>query len=237
MSDPVPELRVAVVVEGPTDTVIIEAALRALLPRPFVLTVLQPEPTRPKVGIGAGWGGVVRWCLDSARRGAQRLEDDPTLPGFDLFVLHVDADVADRSYTEVSDAIAQEAVRRGWPVLPAGLPCPPPSRTADAMRACLLAWANLAAPGPRTVLCVPSKATDAWLAASLLEDSHSLLRELECRSGLDTQLANLPKQGRVKKSERAYRAHEQTVTTAWRKVRDRCSQAERFSTDVLAVSG
>jgi hypothetical protein len=32
-----------------------------------------------------GWGGVLRWCLDFATR-----EDDPTLPGFDLFVAHID---------------------------------------------------------------------------------------------------------------------------------------------------
>lgn len=229
------DLRVAVVAEGPTDAIVIQAALRALLPRPFVLTVLQPETTRPK--FGAGWGGVLRWCLDLANRGVRRLEDDPTLPGFDLFVLHVDADVADRSYADVSDADAQEAARRGWPALPAPLPCPPPSLGAEAMRARLLAWANLTAPGPRTVICVPSKATEAWLAAAVLEDGHKLLSGLECNTGLDKQLAVLPKRFRVNKNERAYRAREQAITSAWPVVRSRCSEAERFSADLLAAVG
>ena len=49
------ELRIALVAEGPTDAIVIEAALKALLPRPFVLTLVQPEETRPK--LGAGWRG------------------------------------------------------------------------------------------------------------------------------------------------------------------------------------
>ena len=47
------ELRIALVAEGPTDYVIIEAALKAVLPKPFILTQLQPEATRPD--LGQGW--------------------------------------------------------------------------------------------------------------------------------------------------------------------------------------
>ena len=118
------DLRVALVAEGPTDAIVIEAALKGLLPRPFVLTQLQPEPTRPK--LGTGWGGVLRWCLEFAMRGHARVEDDPTLPGFDLFVIHVDADVAEDTYADVSDELVEVAKQRGWPVLPRSVPCPPP---------------------------------------------------------------------------------------------------------------
>jgi hypothetical protein len=89
------DLRVALIAEGPTDAIIIEAALKKLLPRAFVLTQIQPEVTRPK--LGTGWGGVLRWCIEFASRGHSRLEDDPTLPGFDLVIIHLDADVAERS--------------------------------------------------------------------------------------------------------------------------------------------
>lgn len=51
MSNP----RIALVAEGPTDFVIIEAALKAILQRPFVLNQLQPEPTRPEMGGRLGW--------------------------------------------------------------------------------------------------------------------------------------------------------------------------------------
>jgi hypothetical protein len=138
------DLRVAWVAEGPTDAVIVEAALKALLPRPFVLTQLQPEETRPK--LGTGWGGVLRWCLD----------------------------FAGGSYQDVSPELACLAIQRGWLALPNALPCPPCTPSADAMRACVMSWSGLSALGPRTVLCVPSKSIDAWLAAAACDHSDPL---------------------------------------------------------------
>lgn len=227
------ELRVALVAEGPTDAVVIEAALKALLPRPFVLTQLQPEATRPKSG--TGWGGVLRWCLDFAARGYTSFEDDPTLPGFDLFVIHVDADVAEGKYADVSSEIAEVAAQRGWPGLPNVVPCPPPTGSADFMRTSVLSWAALQALGPKTVLCVPSKAIDAWLAAAVFGNGHRLLGGLECDLNLEAQLAALPKSERVKKTTREYRAREGQIAAAWSDVRQRCSQAERFTREVAAV--
>jgi len=227
------ELRVALVAEGPTDAIVIQAALKALLPRPFVLTQLQPEPTRPK--LGAGWGGVLRWCLDFATRGYARIEDDPTLPGFDLFVIHIDADVAEKRYHDVSDEIANLAGQRGWPSLPNVIQCPPPSGSADAMRTCLLAWAGIHKPGPKTVLCVPSKAVEAWLAAATFDGSHALQHGLECNLNIEAQLRALPIAQRIKKTSRDDRVREQPITAACSAVRQRCTQADRFSRDIEGV--
>jgi hypothetical protein len=228
------DLRVALVAEGPTDAVVIEAALKALLPRPFVLTQLQPEPTWSKTG--TGWGGVLRWCLDFAKRGHTRFEDDPTLPGFDLFVVHADADVAEAAYTDVSDEVASLATQRGWPVLPNRVPCPPASGSADAVRGCLLSWTGLGTPGPKTILCVPSKAIDAWLVAAAFNNGHALLTGLECNLNVEGQLRVLPLAQRIKKTRREYLAHARAVTARWLVVRQRCTQAERFSGDVAAVA-
>ncbi len=52
------ELHIALVAEGPTDYEVIHAALKAVLPKPFVMTQLQPEATQPNMG--AGWGGVLK---------------------------------------------------------------------------------------------------------------------------------------------------------------------------------
>ena len=227
------DIRVALIAEGPTDAIVIEAALKALLSRPFIMTRLQPEPTRSK--LGTGWGGVLRWCLEFATRGHASLEDDPTLPGFDLFVVHVDADVADGSYGDISSEIAAVATERRWPVLPASVPCPPPTGSADVVRACLLSWAGLQALGPRTVFCVPSKAIDVWLVAAVYDDGHALLTGLECNLNVEGQLAALPRGQRIKKTRREYLTHEKSVTNAWSVVRQRCSQAERFSLDVVAA--
>jgi len=225
---------VALVAEGPTDAIVIEAALRTLLlPHTFSLTLLQPEPTLPK--LGNGWGGVLRWCVDFASRGHSRIEDDPTLPGFDLFVLHLDADVAEAAYAHVSPDVAAQATKSGWPPLPNRSDCPPPDPCADAVRACLLSWCGLAATGPKTVLCVPSKAIDAWLVSALFDDGHPLLNGIECNLNLEAQLRARPKGERVQKKQREYRAHESKITGAWAVVRNRCSQAERFSVEVAAV--
>jgi len=86
------DVRIALVAEGPTDKVVIEAALKALLQRPFVLTLLHPEATRPD--LGAGWGGVFKWCYEFRQRGAAGFEADPILGGFDLVIVHLDADGA-----------------------------------------------------------------------------------------------------------------------------------------------
>lgn len=227
------DLRVALIAEGPTDAIVIEAALKALLPRPFVLTLLQPEPTRPK--LGTGWGGVLRWCVDFAARGHARFEDDSTLPGFDLFVVHIDADVAEKRYADVSDEIANLAGQRGWPTLPNVIQCPPPSGSADTVRTCILAWAGMQGPGPKTVLCVPSKAVEAWLTAATFDEGHALLNGLECNLNVEAQLMALPLAQRIKKTSRDYRSHEQTITKNWPVVRQRCTQAERLSTEVAAV--
>ncbi len=228
------DLRVALVAEGPTDAIVIEAGLKALLPRPFVLTPLCPEPTRPK--LGTGWGSVLRWCLEFEGRGHARFEDDPTLPGFDLFVIHIDADVAEKRYADVSNEIADLAIQRGWPTLPNVIPCPPPDGSSDAMRTCILAWTGMREPGPKTVLCVPSKAVEAWLTAATFDEGHALQNGLECNLNLAARLNALPVAQRIKKTSRDYRAREQTVTAAWSLVRQRCTQAERFSTEVAAVA-
>lgn len=228
------DLRVALVAEGPTDAIVIEAALKGLLPRPFVLTQLQPEVTRPK--LGAGWGGVLRWCLEFATRGYARLEDDPTLPGFDLFVLHADADVAEGTYADVSDELVEVARQRGWPVLPSSAPCPPPTESVAVVRACLHSWLGLQTLGPKTVLCVPSKAIDAWLASAVFDDGHRLLNSLECNLNLEAQLRALPHAERVRKTTREYRAREKQITGAWAIVRNRCSQAKRFSDELAAAT-
>lgn len=228
------ELRIALVAEGPTDAVVIEAALTALLSlRLFSLTTLQPEPTRPKMG--TGWGGVLRWCHGFPTRGPASLEDGPTLTGFDLFILHIDAHVSGASYADEGKEIETLAEKQSWPLLPDLRACPPPEGCANVMRCCRLAWTGLKAPGPKTVLCVPSTASEAWLTAAVFRTGHKLLTNLECRKDLETQLKVLPKAEKIRKTVPQYREHKGTVTDNWDRVRKQCTQAERFSQDVITA--
>jgi hypothetical protein len=150
-------------------------------------------------------------------------------------VLHLDADVAESAYADVGPEIERIATQQKWLPLPCHVDCPPPEASAIEVRQRLLSWARLNAPGPKTVLCIPSKVTDAWLAAALFEDGHRLLGNLECNLNLEAQLGALPKSERLKKSGRQYRDCANRITKAWGTVRERCSQADRFSNEVEAA--
>jgi len=225
------DLRIALVAEGPTDKEIIQSGLKAVLPRPFILTLLQPEPTFPQMG--AGWCGVFKWCREFAARTNGSLETDPTLPGFDLFLIHLDADVSERQYSDGGASI--ESAARDLPKLPCSRPCPPPSDTAEEIRQRLLAWLNIEKPGPRTVLCVPSKAIEAWLAVGVLDGKHALLKDIECNLNVEARLRSLPLSSRIRKTVREYQRHAQTLTANWSVVSAGCTQAARFEREVSAA--
>jgi len=99
----------------------------------------------------------------------------------------------------------------------------------------LVEWLGLKQVGPRTVVCVPSKAIEAWLASGVLDDQHPLLDGLECNVGLERQLGALPLTQRIRKGQREYRQRESAVTTAWDRIRQACTQAERFHLEARAA--
>lgn len=225
------EIRVALVAEGPTDRVVIEAGLRAALPRSFVLTLLQPEATRSSAGpgwgaTGTGWGGVFKWCTSFRQRGAPSVDLDATLSLFDLVIFHLDADVADKSYADCGPEVVAAAVE--LPPLPCALPCPPPIQTVQAMETLLLGWLGIPQIGNKGVLCIPSKSSETWLTAALFPDRQHLVDGLECRFDLEVQLAQLPKLDRIRKNERQYSVRAPAVTQHWQRVVQMCSQAARF---------
>jgi len=226
------EMRIALIAEGVTDQVIIECALKAILRRPFIPILLQPEPTHP--GVSGGWGGVFKWCDAFRQHGYDTLEDDPRLGLFDLILVHLDADVAEKSYADYGPAVVQSAT--ALPALPCSRQCPPASDTVNVLRILLLAWLGLHKAGPKTVFCIPSKATEAWLASALLPENHRLLTEIECNFSVETGLSQLPKDQRIQKNVRTYRSRGTNITDQWEKVRRLCSQATVFQHDIEAIT-
>lgn len=223
MSEP---LRIGLVAEGPTDYEIINAALQAVLPMSFVLTLLQPENTRPQ--FGGGWGGVLKWCHAASQRHAGPLTQDPTLSWFDLLVIHLDVDVAAKSYADCGPWVAENAPAYGWGALPCGQACPPVGDTCAALEHVLLSWLGNATADDKTIRCIPAQSTGTWLACAVLDASDPLLRGAECNPALENQLASLPKARRIKKTVADYRRFAPAVTAQWEKVKTICSQAERF---------
>jgi hypothetical protein len=226
------DLRIGVVAEGPTDLVVIEAALRSILPCSFIATLLQPEESSvfgpPVFGsTGAGWGGVYRWCDKVVRElgslGAHRL----LFANFDALVLHLDADVATHSYSD-----ANIAPKDADGALPCARPCPPVEDGADAVRSVLLSWIDEGQAPPKTVLCVPSMCTESWVLAALFPEDPTVQAGVECLADPEAHLARQPKKARVRKARRDYESHRQTFTERWPGLASTLSQARRFDEDV-----
>ena len=229
MSEP---LRIALVAEGPTDRVVISAALRVILShRAFVLTQLQPESSIVFKETGTGWVGVYRWCKQAAKRGFGRLAQDALLfQNYDLLILHVDADVADMSYADGS--IAQQPSDAP---LPCACPCPPASATTNALRSAVLSWGGDVAIPPRTVICMPSKSTEAWVVAALFPGDQSIQQGIECFANPESRLGQQPKKHRIRKKQRDYEDRSAELSKAWpRLVEDGLlGEARRFQREFL----
>ncbi|MGJ7614226.1 MULTISPECIES: hypothetical protein [unclassified Variovorax] len=229
MSEP----RIALVAEGPTDFEVINAALKAILPRRFTLTLLQPEPTLP--AMGSGWGGVLKWCAAAGARHANTLDTDPTLEGFDLLVIHLDVDVAQARYADCGLQVPAQATANGWAALPCHVPCPPVTGTCTLLEAVLSSWLSPASAGAKTVFCLPAQSSGTWLAAARLPANHALLMGAECNVAVESRLARLPLAQRIRKVVFEYRAQAGHVTANWAGVKAICSQAVAFERAVQAA--
>lgn len=229
MSEP----RIALVAEGPTDYEVIQAALKAIVPDRFTLTLLQPEATQPTMG--TGWGGVLKWCSAAGARHTGALDTDPTLEGFDLLVIHLDVDVAHKQYADCGLEVSEQATKKGWAELPCAMPCPPVVDTCARLEAVLHSWLKPAQAGATTVLCLPAQSSGTWLAAATLPADHTLLAGAECNVAVESRLAHLPLAQRVRKVVRDYRAHAGHVTANWAGVKALCSQAVAFEQAVQAA--
>lgn len=227
------ELRIALVAEGPTDFEVIQAALKAVLPNPFILTLLQPEPTQPR--LGGGWGGVLKWCYESQQRHHGLLELDPTLANFDLVIIHVDVDVASKQYADCGSTVETWAQAHNWKTLPCPMPCPPVSDTVDNLVEVIQSWLGGVQLGDRTVLCLPAQSSGTWLAAAVIPPGDSHLAGGECNPNIENNLAKLPKSQRIKKSRREYQNYAPHITQQWIQVKQLCTQAANFEQTILTA--
>jgi hypothetical protein len=232
-------LRIAVVGEGITDYVVLSAAIESMLNgRPFILNHLQPEGSVAFTGggdagpLGGGWKGVYRWCLQSALRGGGRLSGDPLFVKHDLLVLHLDADVAGEDPANArNDPIPGLAGQ-----LPCEQPCPPASASSNALRAAMLSWLGETGTPPRTVLCTPSKSTEAWVMAVCFPRDREMARKgWECHPKPANRLAQQPKHERFSKTHADYEKRKPELQARWPDVVAKLSEAARFQNDFTAA--
>ncbi len=231
------QLRIALVAEGPTDMIVIRAALEAILrDRPFVMTLLQPEVSAALDGFGpfgGGWTGVYRWCKQAASRGGGRLSSDAlSYQNFDFLVIHLDADVAGEEYA--SGNIRSEACDGNLPCLHA---CPPASATTNALREVLLTWCGETRVPGETVVCMPSMSSEAWILAALFPDDRAMKRDIECYPDPESRLGQQPKKSRVKKTQSDYSSRAHDLTARWPAIarQGALDEAWRFQREFVAA--
>lgn len=228
-------LRVGMVAEGFTDPIIIQAAVESMLgERRFVLVPIQPESslafeTPGSAGqLGGGWKGVYKWCCQTVVRAGGHLRNDVILDLYDILIFHLDADVASENPDEYLPELSYQ--------LPCDLPCPPASDTVNALRAVLLSWLGETEVPARTVLCIPSKSTEAWVVTALFPDD-STMRRLgpECLPDPAARLSQQKLDVRISKSQDDYRAKSESIRQNWPVVTSVLPEAFRFQAEFLAA--
>jgi hypothetical protein len=236
MSEP---LKIAFVVEGPTDFIMLKTVIANLLKgRDFIPQVLKPEMSeafKPVPGKDGGWPGVCRWCLQVAEQGGGRLSNSPLFGFLDLLILQLDADVAGAHYSagHIQNPFPD-------PTLPCEEPCPPPSATTDRLRNIVLRWLGEPATPPQVVLCTPSKALETWLLVSLFpEDTVAKKSDVECHPKPAETLQGKPTECRLVRSGRKdremYLKCAPQFVSKWHDVTATCSEAARFENDFLCA--
>jgi hypothetical protein len=237
MSSP---LRIALVAEGVTDFEVLRAAVEVMLDgQRFDLKLLQPEGSIAFTGggaagpLGGGWTGVYKWMRQAVDR-AGKLSDDPIFLNTDLLILHLDADVA--GIDPSTDANPVIAALAG--ALPCEVSCPPPSDTTDRLRRLMLNWVGEVVAPARTVLCTPSKSTEAWVMAIFFPNDKELKRKgVECHPDPASRLPVQPKAARFIKSFEAYRNRNHLLKAGWIGLTKQLTEARRFNDDfVVAVA-
>lgn len=214
MSEP---LRVGLVVEGPTDRIVFEAALPTILGHEVVSTRLQPTDQSVALSHGgpAGFGfrGVLGWCEDVTSQGG--LEAAAVFGNLDVVIVQLDGDVARQSDVDCA------------------LPCPPPGASADALRRVLLDRLGRNQPHERLVLAIPMDAIEAWLLRILRDepvDECALDPAVRFTSGTPRLV-----QQRGKKRRREYERAAPEIARFWGRATT-LSQARRFQSDVLRAA-
>lgn len=221
-------VRVALVAEGPTDRIIIECALSSMLAgRSFILIQLHPEESLAFGPTGTGWVGVYNWCRQAVAR-ASGLGNDFLYHNYDILILHLDADVAGHRYDQGS---IEEEVQD----IPCVQDCPPASATTNVLRPVLLRWAGETSLPPRTVICMPSKSTEAWVVAALFPEDSAVQRGIECHANPVGRLGQQPANRRIQKRQGDYRNHAQAMTDAWPRLSGSLTEAQRFQTEFMAL--
>jgi len=206
----------------------------------YTLTQLQPELSDGLNNggfgsTGSGWGGVYQWCRQMVNMDLA-LADNRFLQKFDIIIIHLDADVAEKNY---SDANIKNPNKNDLPCVQA---CPPASPTIQALERVVLGWLNLKEQLSHPfVMCIPSKCTEA--IALYGADDPNILVDIECHSNIENYLAQKParerlirnRSGKMKKITQKYSEKSRQISSQWYYLTQKCNQAEKFTQQIVVM--
>ena len=229
------DLNIGVVVEGKTDTIVLEAALKSILDKPFILNQLQPEESDAFAhgghGItGGGWGGVYKWCRQIATTGYTSFIANPLFNKFDALIIHLDADVTESNYSDygITDPPTHNLPTNDNSV----------KQRAYSLHMILLSWLEHAKKDKKAIFCIASWCTETWVAVAIYGRVDStLLNNVEENKNIYQYMYQKPasqrllriKNGKEKKLSSKYTEISSDITNNWAFVKQYCSSAAVFS--------
>ena len=143
-------------------------------------------------------------------------------------MFHLDADVAGESPDNNTPALVG--------LLPCEQPCPPPSATTDLLRTVMLSWVGETQTPPKTVLCIPSKSTEAWIMAIFFPNDSKMERQgWECYSKPENRLGQQKKNLRFNKNYTDYEQRKPEIQAGWATAVENLTEASRFQDDFFAA--
>jgi hypothetical protein len=207
----------------------------------FVFNLIQPEGSVAFDGaggagdagiFGGGWRGVYKWCLQANVRNSGLFENDPLFLFYDMVILHIDADVA--AENPATDKI--QPIPALLNHLPCEQPCPPCSDTTNNLRTVMLSWISKSETPPKTVLCTPSKNTEAWVMAICFPNDKEMIRKgFECHPSPQDRLSQQKKVNRFEKTRCDYEFRADQFFEGWKRISSELTEANRFELDFIKV--
>lgn len=235
-------MNIGTVVEGSTDALVLIALINHLYPGTHRYFDLQPAVTYSERG--NGWKGVRAWCKETwQRKGsslAKIISADTGAP-LDLLIVALDADIATEA--DLQDDSLPDLVED------VALPCPPITSTVEKLTRVVFRWLKhtpVSLP-PQVLFVFPAQDIENWAFAALYpEDPLCQTANYECyHTGAERDqhpgyLLTLVRYGKrfkrdgnkIKKSVPAYQRLLPRIAENWPRVREICTQAERFESDL-----
>jgi hypothetical protein len=87
----------------------------------------------------------------------------------------------------------------------------------------------------KTVLCTPSKSTEAWVVAALFPQDLAVERGIECWPNPEGRLGQQPLGHRISKRRDEYESRATDFSEAWPRLAQTLDEARRFDADFRAA--